>query len=392
MQSDKQITSQTQSQIMNFPRIREDLELVESPDGTMQVRDPVNCQFFCLGQRETKIVKSLSQLHSKEELLHLTEYDEEHIDQFFKLLYRYKLLQQSAEQIKNNGKTNSIKPKNVLSFLFQRLNCWNPDNFLSELSPKLQWLWSLPVKIIVGLVLIKGLLVSVEYAENIRLYGWPALGGSWILSFLVFSSILSVVLLGHEIMHGLMLKRFGGNVKEMGFCLVYFSPSFYTDVSDIYKLKSKSQKVWIMLIGPIFQALIGCIAITLWAESIPHEMYSDLLYLTVIASFLTLGLNLNPLLKMDGYRAIEFGFQVPNLRSRAWSYVASLFTGKNNSETLTSKERLIFLLYAPLSVIYSCFIVSLLMSFYVNMTILSVPALSMVIISLFVIASLSHKD
>jgi hypothetical protein len=113
-------------------------------------------------------------------------------------------------------------------------------------------LWSLPVKTIVGLVLIKGLLVSVEYAENIRLYGWPALGGSWILSFLVFSSILSIVLLGHEIMHGLMLKRFGGNVKEMGFCLVYFSPSFYTDVSDIYKLKSKSQKVWIMLIGPIF--------------------------------------------------------------------------------------------------------------------------------------------
>ena len=147
-----------------------------------------------------------------------------------------------------------------------------------------------------------------------------------------------------------------------------------------------------MLIGPIFQALVGCIAITLWAESTPHEMYSDLLYLTVIASFLTLGLNLNPLLKMDGYRAIEFGFQVPNLRSRAWSYVASLFTGKNNSETLTNKERIIFLLYAPLSVIYSCFIISLLMSFYVNMTILSVPALSMVVISLLVIASLSHKD
>lgn len=36
----------------------------------------------------------------------------------------------------------------------------------------------------------------------------------------------------HEFAHGLTCKHFGGEVREMGFMLIYFQPAFYCNVSD----------------------------------------------------------------------------------------------------------------------------------------------------------------
>ncbi|MDX1920559.1 MAG: hypothetical protein SFU25_07505 [Candidatus Caenarcaniphilales bacterium] len=370
-------------------KLREDLELIPAPDGSIQIKDPSNGQFFYLGEKEAKIIKMLPGLKNKKDLLLNSSLNEEQIDYLFKLLYNYHLLEGTVRGAPVPQK------KSLFGFLFRRLAVWNPEPILKFSEPKLRWLWSAFVKVLVCCVLIKGLMTSIEFKNEFVVYGWPAIGDSWIVSLVCFATALCLVLVGHEFMHGLALKRYGGSVKEMGICLVYLSPSFYTDVSDIYKLTDNAQKVWVMLIGPIFQAVIGSIAIILWSQALPHETTSDVLYLTAVAAFFTLGFNLNPLLKMDGYRAAEFAFNLPNLRSRAWDYVWSLITRKPPKEELNEKltlhEKIIFLLYTPLSLIYSYVIFVMLISFYLNSTLFNVPASTVIFCTIALVVSLMSE-
>ncbi|MEJ2272368.1 MAG: hypothetical protein P8X91_07795, partial [Candidatus Bathyarchaeota archaeon] len=38
----------------------------------------------------------------------------------------------------------------------------------------------------------------------------------------------------HEFAHGLTCKHYGGEVREIGFLLMYFMPCFYCNVSDAW--------------------------------------------------------------------------------------------------------------------------------------------------------------
>src|SRR5580700_2955228 len=49
----------------------------------------------------------------------------------------------------------------------------------------------------------------------------------------MFWILLMVLGAIHEFGHGLTCKHFGGDVHQMGFLLIYFTPAFYTDTTDI---------------------------------------------------------------------------------------------------------------------------------------------------------------
>ena len=48
--------------------------------------------------------------------------------------------------------------------------------------------------------------------------------------------VLLVVTLLHELAHGLTCKHYGGEVREIGFLLLFFMPCFYCNVSDAWLL------------------------------------------------------------------------------------------------------------------------------------------------------------
>ena len=56
----------------------------------------------------------------------------------------------------------------------------------------------------------------------------------------VWSFWMLLLLLGaiHEFGHGLTCKHFGGDVHQMGFLLIYLTPAFYTDTTDILLVRS----------------------------------------------------------------------------------------------------------------------------------------------------------
>jgi putative peptide zinc metalloprotease protein len=349
-------------------KLREDLEINYFPDGSIQVRDPIAVRYFHLGLEEAEILKMLPQMHPLH-IVERTSYTEAELKQFLGMLKQWGLLEGCTPPPRQ-----STKQKSILQFMFQRFKILEPDNLLSYLEPRLSCLWSKPAKIFGICMLFVAVLVAAQNTIRFARYGWPLIADSWAISLFCFVSMLFAVLSGHEMAHGLALKRFGGMVPEMGFYFVYATPSLYTDVSDVYKLKKTSQKIWVMMAGPLFQACIGCVSFLLWAAAVPHTQMADLLYLLVTASFFSLSVNLNPLIRLDGYYALQLALNIYALRRRAWSYVKSLLMNEEPEEKLTPRERKVFLLYAPLSVIYTTFIMMVVMSFYFGKSFLSFPA------------------
>lgn len=368
---------------VNKVNLRADLELIHASDGSLQIRDPLEVRYFYVGSEEAEVIMLL---HDKTlaEILAATNYSEAKLKQLLTMLNYWELLDKESL---GNKKSPQVKQQTLLQSFFKRNKLLNPDELMAEWAPKLAWLGSNPLKIIYCLIAFISLMAAFDHGNELIQFGWPAIGGSWLVSLVIFVFFLFVVLFGHEIAHGLSLKHFGGTVPELGFYFIYLTPSLYTDISDMYKLPKKGEKIWIMMAGPIFQGMVGCLAFLLWCAAEPDTYTKQILYLLSAASFFSLSFNLNPLVKLDGYFALEFATNIFSLRTRAWSYFLSVMSFKKPKEEPTDHEKLIFMLYAPLSLIFTAFLMMAILSFYFVAGLLNLPYIGMTVLFFIIMAS-----
>lgn len=132
----------------------------------------------------------------------------------------------------------------------------------------------------------------------------------------------------HELGHALCCRRWGARVPEMGIMIYWFMPMGYCDVSAAAMLPRKRHRLYVSLAGIYVQALVGVLAVAIWRfvpMSVAGRAYAiQLAALCLLANLL----NLNPLLKLDGYFILTDLLETPNLRARAFRYLGSLITRK----------------------------------------------------------------
>ena len=170
---------------------------------------------------------------------------------------------------------------------------------------------------------------------------------------LIWLTVLGVTW-AHEFAHGLTCKRYGGEVPEMGFMLLFFMPAFYCNVSDAWLFPEKRKKLAVTFAGAYSEMVIWAAAAVVWRltdiSTAPHY-----LALVVMA---TLGVhiffNFNPLIKLDGYYLLSDYLEVPNLRAKALGYLKALASGNFQiRKDLSRRERRIYLIYGALAGTYS---------------------------------------
>ncbi len=167
-----------------------------------------------------------------------------------------------------------------------------------------------------------------------------------------FMSVLGLCLfsiLAHEFGHAAAVSRYGGTPGSIGFALYILMPSFYADVSEIWRF-SRRQRMVVDLGGVYFQQLVfAAFAFTGAFTSAPE--YFIACRLIDLMALLTL----NPIFQFDGYWFLVDYLGLPKLYRLALNYlkytIKNLFSREKEIIVLPPMRRhvhIVFLIYTLL--------------------------------------------
>lgn len=189
-------------------------------------------------------------------------------------------------------------------------------------------------------------------ADAARLLGAPH-------AFLMFWLCFPPVKALHEMAHALAVRRFGGEVREAGVTLMFFTPAPYVDASAASALDSRGQRALVGAAGMLVELALAAFAALLWFSIEPGLPRDLCLVIMMICGVSTLVVNGNPLLRFDGYYILTDLLDLPNLalRSSAWwsQWLRRRLTGERAQEVVLGEgERKWLVAYAPASLLYRC--------------------------------------
>jgi putative peptide zinc metalloprotease protein len=262
---------------------------------------------------------------------------------------------------------------NHASLLYIYFSAFDPDRVLERVDRYLGWMFTKGfVLFSFGLFTLAGVIVAHDFTrisqEAMGFYSFHNKSG---YDLLVMWVMVFIIIGPHEFAHGLACKHFGGEVHHMGFMLLYFSPSFYTDCTDMHVFAKTSQRIWTIIAGIWVSLLQCCFALFLWASLPPGSVAGDLTYKFALLSGVFSFFQLNPLLKIDGYYVLSQYLQVDNLREQAFAYTRAWLRrfALRQAEDLppaSRREQRIFLGYGVAAGLYSLMILFFFLGFADN--------------------------
>ncbi len=204
----------------------------------------------------------------------------------------------------------------VHNYLFVKIPLFAPQRFLQILSPWLAPLFSKWFVILTASCGVLGLHLASREWERL-LATLPDLFS--LQASILFVAAIAVVKSLHELGHAAMATRYGCKVPSMGICFMVLVPMLYTDVSDAWKLSSRKQRIMIDAAGMSVELCVACFSLLAWVLLPEGAMKSLAAMLATTSLLLSLGLNLNPLMRFDGYYILSDLIGVENLQERAFA-------------------------------------------------------------------------
>jgi multidrug efflux pump subunit AcrA (membrane-fusion protein) len=174
----------------------------------------------------------------------------------------------------------------------------------------------------------------------------------------------TVIIAIHELGHGFTCKYFGGQVHEIGAMLIYFEPAFFCNVNDAWTFPELRARLWVTAAGSWIQMVVASIGAIVWWGAAPGTLISEVaLAAVLIGGIITVFMNVNPLIPLDGYYALSDYLEVPNLRQRASAHLAWLVKTRVLRLDLPqppadTREQRIFLVYGGLAFLYIALILA----------------------------------
>jgi putative peptide zinc metalloprotease protein len=132
-------------------------------------------------------------------------------------------------------------------------------------------------------------------------------------------AVLAVTKTLHELGHGIACRRHGCRVPAMGIAFVFLWPMPYVDTSDTWRLLDRRKRLEVALAGVATEVLLAIVASFAWLY-LPAGLLRDVcLFVAVLSWTLSILVNLNPLMRFDGYYALVDATGVDNMQTRAFA-------------------------------------------------------------------------
>jgi len=267
----------------------------------------------------------------------------------------------TAELFDRHKKTEQSTWKlNLRSPMSLRFPLLDPDRFLSRTLRFVRPLFTLFGAVAWFLIVVcAGLLAARHWSgltENImdRLLAAQNLMILW----LVYPLVKTV----HELGHAYAVKRWGGEVHEMGMMLLVLMPVPYVDASSASAFRDKKQRMMVGAAGMMVELFVSSLALFLWLAVEPGIVRSVAYNILVMGSVSTILFNGNPLLRYDGYYILADVLEIPNLAQRSLQHLGYLikrhFFGVTHMTPphAASHERAWLVGYSVASFVYRLFI------------------------------------
>lgn len=360
---------------MRLPSLREELSLhpgPRTPDGapTWTLHDPAAHRFYRIGWAELEMLSrwqrgdaaAVAAAVAAETTIAATPGQ---VEGFARFLWAQGLLQAHGDEALGRLKAVAAahRPHWLLwllkTYLSIRLPLVRPDRFLVATLPLVNRLYT---PAFLALTVLAALL-----GGHLALRQWDAFRTTFLHFFSLEGAVLSAVALTgakvlHELGHAYTARRLGCRVPSMGVVFLVLWPVLYTDVSEAWKLASRRQRLAIGAAGLGAELMLAAYATLAWSFLPDGPLRSAVFLLASSTWLLTLAVNLNPLMRFDGYFLLSDWLDVPNLQDRAfalarWRLREALFgLGDPPPEAFPPRTRRILLAYAYATWVYRFFL------------------------------------
>ena len=314
-----------------LPELREDLQLLPGAsqfngEKSWLIYDPPRHRYFQIDLATVALLKNWK-LGSVGQVLDAAsvevDVDSTDIERVLRFLFVNSLTLQPPEGDAGNYAAQAAANKTskskwlIHNYLFFRIPLFHPNAFLTK------------TKAATDIFFTRGWWVFLAAALVLSLYLVMRQWDEFVHTFLHFFNLkglaLYLVSLGlvkslHELGHAYALTRFGGRVATMGVAFLVMFPVLYTDTTDSWKLRSRRQRLIVSGAGIGVELTIAVIATLAWAF-LPEGPFRSAAFFAATTSWvLSLAVNMNPLIRFDGYHFLSDAIGVQNLQERSFAF------------------------------------------------------------------------
>ena len=233
---------------------------------------------------------------------------------------------------------------------------FDPSGLLARLEPVAHRLFHPAALAIWAAVVVFGALAVHAEWEALRSHAAAHLTSAY---YLTLAWICYPLIKGlHELAHALAVRRWGGEVHEMGVTLLFFTPAPYVDASAANGFRGRWQRAAVSAAGIMAELALAAAAVFAWLAFEPGTL-RDMAFVTLfLCGASTVLFNANPLVRFDGYHLLCDLLELPNLAVRSHAYWMHLVlrglgaADAASAPLITPGERKWLLLYAPASAAY----------------------------------------
>ncbi|MGH9734164.1 MAG: efflux RND transporter periplasmic adaptor subunit [Candidatus Acidiferrales bacterium] len=261
--------------------------------------------------------------------------------------------------------------------LYISFKAWDPNNFLAKIDPYLSWMFTTQFVVASSLLFVICIYLIVGdwsriAADTQALYTFQNKTAYDIWAFWILLLAIGCI---HECGHGLTCKHFGGDVHQMGFLLIYFTPAFFTDTTDIVLFQRGAHRQWVIFAGMWIELTICAVASVIWHFTLAGSFVNDLAYKAMLLSGIQGALlNVNPLIKADGYYALAQFLEIDNLREDSFAFLRAAVRKYLLGEPIdlpnaNRRLRRIYTVFGLSAIVYSTLLILLVLLWAKNVTV-----------------------
>jgi putative peptide zinc metalloprotease protein len=355
--------------------LRADLSLVEAPSapgGAPQwsLYDPVRARYFRLGERAFRLVRAwhageparILELANSDPGMPLTDTD---VTAFARFLTNNELVEAADRtRIAGLGARKAAAKHGLFmsllhNYLFFRIPLVRPSAFLERTQGFAAFAFSPVFWTAIALIGALGLMLVMRRWDEF----WATMPAMLTpQGAAAFGVTLVAIKLVHELGHAYAATRYGARVRTMGVAFMVLWPTLYTDTSEAWRIVSRKRRVTIAAAGMAVEAALAACALVAWSV-LPDGQARSIAFLVATATLvMTCFVNLNPMMRFDGYFLLSDALGIDNLQERAfararWRLREALFGfGDPPPEAFEPRTSRILLAWAYATWIYRFFL------------------------------------